>query len=235
MIGVGPIAQDPSYHQFADQRTFLSIPNALNVISNLPFLLVGVWGLMFLYPLNNNEKRFVERWESYGLATLFVGISLVSLGSSYYHWSPSNQSLVWDRLPMTVGFMSLFALQIGERISMRIGKWLLLPLLICGLLSVLQWHWSEQAGLGDLRFYAVVQFLPLVTILLLLWLRPPTYTRGADLVIALAFYLLAKVLELLDGIIHSWGEVVSGHTLKHLAAGVAVWLIARMVRDRRLI
>ena len=40
-----PIAQDPTYHQFADQRTLLGIPNFWNVVSNLPFVLVGAMGL----------------------------------------------------------------------------------------------------------------------------------------------------------------------------------------------
>ena len=232
LLNTDPIAQDPAYHQFADQRQFLSIPHALDVLSNLPFLFAGLWGLSLVMQLKQEPSRLVEPWELVGITILFVGIGLVSLGSGYYHWSPDNETLVWDRLPMTVGFTSLFALQIGERISMRAGKWLLIPLLVWGCWSVLYWHWSEQSGQGDLRYYAMVQFLPLLSILLLLWLRPPTYNRASDLVIALAFYALAKVFETLDTAIFGLGEIVSGHTLKHLAAGVAVWMIVRMIKKR---
>jgi hypothetical protein len=228
-----PIAQPLAYHNFADQRLLLHTSNALNVWSNLPFLLVGFYGLVWVKRLAGTQ-RLAQPWEIWGLGVLFTGIALVSVGSAYYHLAPDNERLVWDRLPMTVAFTALFALQIGERLSQRAGKVLLFPMVLVGLWSVLEWHWSEQAGHGDLRFYAMVQFFPLVTILLLLWLRPPTYTRGRDLVWALSWYVLAKILEMSDGWVYRWGEWASGHTLKHLAAGVAVWIIARMVVQREL-
>ena len=40
-----PIPQDQGYHEFADQRMLLSIPNFWNVVSNLPFIAVGGVGL----------------------------------------------------------------------------------------------------------------------------------------------------------------------------------------------
>ena len=40
-----PISQDQSYHQFADQRTLLGVPNFWNVVSNLPFIAIGAAGL----------------------------------------------------------------------------------------------------------------------------------------------------------------------------------------------
>ena len=40
-----PIPQDQSYHQFADQRAMLGIPNFWNVVSNFPFIAIGAVGL----------------------------------------------------------------------------------------------------------------------------------------------------------------------------------------------
>lgn len=56
MIGVWllePISQDIKYHLFTDQRTILNIPNFWNVLSNLPFLLVGALGLYSILRLRN--------------------------------------------------------------------------------------------------------------------------------------------------------------------------------------
>ena len=94
ILNLDPLPQDTNYHLFADNRTLMAIPNFLDVASNLPFLIVGVLGL-----------RYLRREESgdHGLpwSAFFLGVSLVSIGSAYYHWNPTNQSLVWDRLPMT--------------------------------------------------------------------------------------------------------------------------------------
>jgi len=235
LVMTDAIAQDPEYHAFADQRIFISIPHAFDVLSNIPFLVVGLVGLSYAAKARQDPACFEQPWEWYGFTLLCAGIALVSLGSGYYHWDPNNSSLVWDRLPMTIGFTTLFALQIGERLSMTAGKRLLPVLVILGLASVVYWDWTEQQGQGDLRFYAMVQFLPLVTILLLLWVRPPRYTHGSYLVIALGFYAGAKLLEVLDDTIFGVGHFISGHTLKHLAAGLAVWFIINMFRKRKRI
>lgn len=56
-----PLPQSQQYHHFADDRTFLGVPNGLNVISNLPFVIVGVWGLRSVS--RNQDGRFVDRVE----------------------------------------------------------------------------------------------------------------------------------------------------------------------------
>jgi hypothetical protein len=232
-----PIPQDPSYHAFADGRTMLGVPNFLNVASNLPFVVVGVLGLRLL--LRHDTVRpdgpVRERAERWPLLVLFTGVLLTGFGSSYYHLAPGNDRLVWDRLPMTVAFMGFFAGMIGERIRVRAGTWLLGPLTWLGIASVLQWHLTERRDEGDLRLYGFVQFYPLVTIPLLMYLFPARYTRAGDVLVALGWYLLAKGLEVgfVDHGIYAAGQVVSGHTLKHLsAASGAYWLFLR-VKYRR--
>jgi len=223
-----PIPQDPAYHDFADRRPFLGIPNALNVLSNAPFVLVGALGLAFV-------RRRAALEERTALLILFAGVGLTGFGSAYYHLAPGNVTLFWDRLPMTIVFMSLFAVIIAERISLTAGRRLLPILLLAGAGSVAYWLVGELSGAGDLRPYALVQFFPLVAIPLILLLFPPRYTRGADLLGALAWYALAKLFEALDAQIFAVGGVVSGHTLKHLASAVAMYWILRMVRTRRAI
>jgi len=227
------IPQPLSYHHFADRRSFFGIPNFNDVASNLPFAVVGIWGLVFLRRTNSNpEGHFLERREEWPYLFVFIGLLLTAFGSSYYHLDPNNRTLVWDRLPMTITFMSMVAAVIMERISARLGLWLLPILLIIGMGSVLQWDWSEMRGVGDLRFYAAVQAYSAMVILLAL-LFPARYTRSRDLGYVVGFYALAKILEYFDKPIFAALRVVSGHTLKHLAAAAAGYCILRMVQKRQ--
>ena len=228
------IPQPLSYHDFADRRSFFGIPNFNDVASNLPFAVIGLWGLALLRRLISNPAghfHFIDRREPWPYLFVFVGLLLTAFGSSYYHLDPNNATLVWDRLPMTITFMSMVAAVIMERISLRLGLWLLPILLIVGMASVLQWYWSEMRGAGDLRFYAAVQAWSAMVILLAL-LFPARYTRSGDLGFVVGFYALAKVLEYFDKPIFAALHIVSGHTLKHLAAAAAGYFILRMVQKR---
>jgi ceramidase len=229
------IPQPQSYHSFADQRSLLGIPNCGDVVSNLPFAVIGILGIVFLLRSGSDAAsgHFLDSRERWPYLVAFVGLLLTAFGSWYYHLHPNNARLVWDRLPMTVVFMSMVAAVIAERVQLRAGL-LLLPLfLIAGIASVLQWYASELHGVGDLRFYAAVQAYSALVLLIVL-LFPARYSRGADLAIIVGFYALAKVLELLDKpiFIHT-GHLVSGHTLKHLAAAAAGYWLLRMLQKRQ--
>lgn len=225
-----PFAQDRAYHAFADQRPLLGLPHCLNVVSNLPFLVVGALGLIRFEKCRQPYSSRPAWLSPYGL--FFVGVGLTAAGSTYYHLDPINDRLVWDRLPMTVAFMALFSALIGERIDTRLGERLLWPLVALGLASVGYWHWSEQQGHGDLRYYYLVQFYPMLAIPLLLVLFPARYTRSADWLIALACYVLAKIVEHRDPEVYRLGQWVSGHTLKHLLAALGAYFILRMLFTR---
>ena len=224
-----PFGQDPGYHNFADQRSFAGIPNLLNVASNVVFAAAGLLGLKLV---RNNDRAFAEPWERIAAALLFGSTILVAAGSAYYHLCPTNQTLLWDRLPMTVAFMSLLALLIGDRIGQRAGRWLLAPLIVVGTGSVLWWRVTEAAGRGDLRLYALVQFFPMLAFPLMLVLFPGRHRWTAGFGWMLGWYALAKVFELLDQQIFALGGMVSGHTLKHVAAGIAVLQLWRAMRRR---
>jgi hypothetical protein len=221
----------PSYHDFADQRIWLGIPHFGDVTSNLAFAVVGLWGLLSL-ARKPSRIRFLDRRERWPYLVLFFGLLLTAFGSSYYHLAPDNARLVWDRLPMTIVFMPLVAAVIAERINIRAGVWLLPLLTAVGIASVLQWRLSVLHGAGDLRFYSAVQVYA-VLILPVVLLMPPRYTRGSDFAVVFGLYVLAKITETADHQIFSLGHLVSGHTLKHLAAGAAGYWILRMLQKRQ--
>ena len=228
LAAVPRIPQEPGYHQFADTRTILGVPNGLNVLSNLAFAVVGLAGIALLVSRGRALRDPRERWP---WLVFFAGVTLTSLGSAWYHLAPSNASLVWDRLPMAVGFMALLSALITERIDAKVGLWLLVPLVLLGLAGVLSWDASERTGAGDLRLYVFVQFFPLVAIPLILALTPRTYGDSWAYLGALGGYALAKLAEVGDSAIYErLGGLVSGHTLKHLiaagAVGVLVWAMA---------
>ena len=218
-----PLWQQQSYHHFADARPLAGIPNCLNVISNAAFLAVGLLGLGFLAP----PGQFLEPRERLPYALFFLAVVGTGFGSSYYHWKPSDASLAWDRLPMSVAFMSLFAANIAERISVAAGLRLLLPLAALGAGTVWWLQWT-----GNLWPYLAAQYWPIILIGLLLVWFPPRYTRSWDMLAIIGWYLLAKVAEALDARIFATNGWISGHTLKHLLAALAVYWVLRMLRRR---
>ena len=209
-----PIPQNQDYQQFADQRTLFGIPNFWNVVSNLPFIAVGAMGLL--------------RCRDDASTIIFAGIFLTGFGSSYYHWNPNDGTLFWDRLPMTLAFSAILASAVSERIDAKAGAILLWPLLALGVLSLLWWRWT-----GDLRLYGWVQFFPCLALPVLFLLLAPKYTGTGYWLAAAALYALAKVFEYKDDAIYSAGYLLSGHTLKHLAAAAGCLVILRHFQNRQ--
>jgi len=222
---VPAMPQPVAYHDFADHRDAFGIHNFLDVASNGAFLVVGVFGLVVACGRRARFEFAVERWP---YVVFFVGVTLTAAGSAYYHLAPDNETLFWDRLPMTIAFMALVCSQIVDRISIRAGLGLLIPMLMLGAASVIYWQITERAGVGNVVPYGVLQAYSVVIVLLMAVLKPSRYTHGTILYWVFAWYVLSKILETYDAEVLEWGHVVSGHTLKHLAAaaaGVAVWVM----------
>jgi ceramidase len=209
-----PIPQDPAYHAFADARKFAGISNAWNVLTNLPFFVIGALGFATLPRLASIQLRT-------HYVVFCAGVTLVALGSAYYHLEPSTRALVWDRMPMTVAFMALFSAVIADRFSWLVGRALLWPSVALGITSIAWWIRTEMAGAGDLRLYGIVQFLPMLLIPLMLLLRNGLWLRAPWLWAGLMAYLAAKLAEYFDSAIFSGLGWMSGHSLKHLLAAVA--------------
>ena len=217
--------QPVAYHDFADHRDMFGIHNFLDVASNGAFLVVGVYGLVVALGRRAQFEFTLERWP---YVIFFVGVTLTAAGSAYYHLAPDNETLFWDRLPMTIAFMGLVCSQIVDRISVRAGLALLIPMLMLGAASVIYWRVTERAGVGNVVPYGVLQGYSVVILLLMAVLKPSRYTRGKMLYWVFGWYVLSKVLETYDAKVFEWDHLVSGHTLKHLAAaaaGVAVWMM----------
>jgi hypothetical protein len=221
LLANGTIVQDEAYHEFADQRRLLGVPHLLDVISNLPFLVVGAAGMLLcLGPLRPPR---CASWLAF-----FAGTALVFFGSGYYHWAPDDATLVWDRLPMTIAFMAFFVALLSEHLGERLERYLLAPALGLGLASVLWWRAS-----GDLRFYYWVQAAPLVCLPFVMLMFRGMYTHRRYLLYGLALYVLAKLAEAWDLDVYALTSgFVSGHTLKHLLAAGAVLCVYLMLRRR---
>jgi Ceramidase len=201
---VPPIPQDQAYHEFADARSILGIPNFWNVVSNLPFALIGIVGLSKL-------RGAINR-------VLFGGVLFTCFGSMYYHWSPSDSRLLWDRLPMALVFMAFLTAMVARVRSSRSSVFLLTCLLGCGIGSLLWWQITN-----DLRPYVFVQFGPMLVLLLMLRFGDSRH----ELCAILALYVLAKIAELSDNAFYSVLPI-SGHTLKHFLAALAAYAIYRL-------
>lgn len=222
MLSIQPFGQNPDYHDFGDRRALFGIPNFFDVITNIPFMLVGMAGINFC--MGSRSPGFRNAW-----LTFFAGVTIVSAGSGYYHWNPTNDTLVWDRLPMTVAFMGLFVALLAEYVSAELGRYLLVPAILTGLFSVFYWHWFD-----DLRFYVWIQFVPLLTIPFLMVLFRPGYSRQWLLLVALACYMLAKILEIYDREVFVFTRSsFSGHSFKHLVAALGCLFILVMLKTRK--
>lgn len=212
----GPVIVQPlEYHQFVDVRSFMGIPNAMDVLTNICFLAVGLFGLV---------KVSSQSWKWF-----FISILLIAPGSAYYHWGPNNETLVWDRIPMSMGFMALYVVLLSEHINRKFEKFLY-PALLLGVVSVLVWVMTS-----DLRFYFWIQFSSFISIPIILFLFPSHYSHRHGYFIALGMYALAKITEVKDKeIFYATHEIISGHSMKHILAACGLLVLAWMVRVRRV-
>lgn len=205
------IKQDQNYHLFADHHK--------DTVSNLAFLLVGFYGLY-------RSMRF----EDYHIFIFYLGVILTSFGSAYYHSKPSNKTLVWDRLPMTICFMSLFSLFVTRYYHQVFitGAYstILKPLFLLLMLHLGGYSVYRTYKYDDLKLYAIVAFLPLIWMTQMI---PDTFDKDY-VILGLSFYLLAKASETLDHQIYNLtNKLVSGHTLKHLFASLGCLMTLYLV------
>ena len=219
---VEPIPQDLAYHLFADTRKLFGIRNFFDVSSNILFFIIGTIGIKF------TVSNWVSK-ESWAWLILFSSVLLVSFGSAYYHLNPNNQTLVWDRLPMALGFMALFVVVLGDYVDKRIQSWLLIPMCLLGIFSVFYWHVTD-----DLRLYAWVQFISMGLIVIILLMYRPQTLQTKYLIYAFIFYLFSKITEHFDKEIFNYlMNQVSGHTLKHLFAAISTYYFFVLMKNRR--
>lgn len=232
LLLVPPLAQDLQYHQFADQNTIFWIPNALNVISNFAFLFVGIIGVCALLKRPN---KYCAKCVLPSYQLFFIGLILTSLGSSYYHWDPNNFTLVFDRLAIAISFMALFTALFGELVSLKLANKMLLPLELLGMAGVIYWGISEHLSYGDMRFYILTQYLPLILLPIMLIKYKWQYSHQSSCIFILLFYALAKITEVYDQPILELTGEVSGHTIKHLLSALSGYWVYWLLQHRKTI
>ena len=212
-------------NHFVDTRVWLGIPNAANVLSNLPFAVFGVWGLAQVRHHPAPSERVLGR-ENFVITLFFIGLIFTAAGSMLYHFAPSDSTLLWDRAGMAFAFAGMLGVAASERVSGRGGIWLGLASLLAGMLSLLVW--SQTA---DVLPWMTLQFGSLILILVLAITHKHTKSLGVSLYAVVAWYALAKVFESnYHAIFEATGRLVSGHTLKHLAASLAALPVIRMLK-----
>ncbi|MCF6323777.1 MAG: ceramidase [Gammaproteobacteria bacterium] len=214
---VEPVPQDLAYHRFSDTNTLWGIPNFWNVLSNLPFMIAGLYGLVAMRRLDEENLVGVVKTVSW---VFFIGLFFTGIGSGYYHLSPSNSTLVWDRLPMTIAFMAFFTFVLSMHYGKKIGSLLLWPLIMVGIASVFYWAYTESIGAGDLRFYAMIQFLPMLLIPAIVLMFPTVRYNTTHVWAVIAVYFAAKVSEYFDYQLYELTGI-SGHSLKHVIAALS--------------
>ncbi len=224
------IPQDQAYHRFADKVSLFAIPSAFNVLTNLLFIAIGLYGLDLL--LRRKTLQVENRIHSAYLL-FFAALVLIGFGSGYYHWAPDNHTLVPDRLPIGIAFMSFFTVLIGERISLPLARRLFPWLLVAGVGSTVYWHFTELSGNGDLRPYALVVFLPALLTPLFLLMYESRYDRSSDIWWILFWYAVSRLFEWLDHEVYETLLVVSGHSLKHISAAIGGYVFLRHLQLRR--
>jgi hypothetical protein len=227
----GPIAQLANYHEFADQRSGLGLPNLADVLSNAGFVLLGLFGLLRLWPLRR-QPAISAGWPGYCL--FLVALVLTAIGSSFYHLAPDNARLLWDRLPIALACAGLLAGVRAETQPVSERYLYALLLVIGAVASVVWWYFTELQGAGDLRPYLLLQGLPLILIPLWQAIHRAPATDRRSFGVAIFLYVLAKAAELHDHELLEALGWISGHTLKHLlATAAAAVLVNRLVQRVR--
>jgi len=223
----GPVAQLPDYHDFADHTAHLGIAHFADVLSNLGFALVALWGWIRLFPARHRTE-LNDSWAAYGL--FLIALFLTAFGSSFYHLAPDNTRLVWDRLPIALACAGLLAGVRGDARKRRCDGYVA-ALAVFAVASVAWWHFTGQTGIGDLRPYLLLQVLPIVLIPLWQWLYSLPRAERWAFAGALLLYVIAKLTELYDHEIAAALGMITGHTLKHLlATAAAAGIVGSLVR-----
>ncbi len=221
VFAMPPISQEPAYHLFADTRDLAGIPNIGNVLSNGAFLIAGLIGLHYLR--RHGRFRDCPAWWVF-----FIGVAVITFGSGYYHWQPGNGTLVWDRLSMTIAFTAVTAAFIADYVLKRLGSPLLFLLVPLGAGSVWYWHLFN-----DLRAYFAIQGMVFLTLLTVLFLFGPKGRERGFILLALGSYAFAFLFEQSDGFVFGLtGGTISGHSIKHLFAGLAPYWLFRLLSSR---
>ena len=225
-LSYGPIPQPQNYHAFADDRVFWNIPNAFDVMSNLAIIYPGIIGLAFVHERRNNSV--VSDDETSIHITLFAGMILTFAGSVWFHLEPNDSTMLWDRLGMSIVIGSCISLMINDLWDRGLAGKIHIPIVIASITSVLWWPVFD-----DLRVYFIIKHQPFIIFPILMLFGVRIYDKISGYYWGLSMFILATAFEFADQAIFDATGFISGHTLKHIAAGIGLWFLMTMVRDRQ--
>jgi hypothetical protein len=224
LLAWGPVPLDANVHHYADQRRWLGLPNAGNVLANLPLLLVGLWG--WRVTLASGWPEPLRRaWA--GFHACVVGGSAIA---AIYHVAPTPAGYVLAQMAMSGAFVLLTLGMLAERVHDRFGA---NPgataAALVGIATLAALASGVATGSGaDLRPFLLLQLIPVLLIPAGALSLPGTHTRPADWLLMLVAYAAAQGFDLADAAIHAATGWIGGHALMHLAlAGVAAQLAYR--------
>ncbi len=224
-IFVFSMPQPRAYHMFVDSRTCLGIPNFFNTASNLAFLVAGLSMLIFLYARRRQfPEMFIERGELWILVVLYASTLLVTFGSGYYHLAPDNARLFWDRLPMTLVASAFVSTIVADRFGARAGFATLAILFVLSFGALLYWLATQSLAQDNVWPYIATVYGSLSFAVVAMVLFPSRYTHAHAAWVTLAIYMTAMAFDTwLDSTLYTMGAILSGHSLKHLLAAVALF------------
>lgn len=230
IIALSPLTQSQLYHNFAEQRILFNIPHFGDVLSNLSFVVVGI-----LLLWQSKTWQYTELYK--GQYSLFkflaYGSILLGLGSGYYHWAPVDITLAWDRATMILGFGVIFydsclRYNIFSVNKPLIGVSITTILFLC---TIIFWLVTSR-----LEPYVFVQFFTMF-ILVVFAIKNYKEIPSKHLFNMFVWYALAKLFENQDKTIFSYtNELISGHTLKHIAYAIALYMFGKdmLVRNSKI-
>ncbi|KAF5467986.1 hypothetical protein F2P56_012184 [Juglans regia] len=228
MLATPKIPRSPKNHIFADMRNFLGVPNTLNVITNFPFLVVGVLG--FVLSLQGNFFNISLPGEVWGWALFYAGIAGVAFGSAYYHMKPDDSRVMWDTLPMMIAYSSVYSSFIVERVGLRIGLSSQCTLLLVAFLSA-----AYGRAYNDLRLCMAFQLIPSIAIPGMTYVFRSQYTHARYWLFAAGAHVLAKFEGVADKKIYYVNRyLISGHSLEHLCLAMVPVLLSVMLMYRSM-
>jgi hypothetical protein len=214
---ISALVLDP--YEFAGDATRLGIPHFWNVVTNAPFLLVGLLGLRRLRA--DDPGRF--EW-----AGLWTSTVLLTFASGAYHVHPAPWSLALDRAAICGIIAFLGARAAHWTLGLGPSRTLSLALLVLAEGTVLAWllgaspwlYGALQAGGG----------LAVLGLFVRAQARGTLSVPARPMLLFLGCYALAKVFEALDEPFWSLTGVMGGHPVKHLLSALGLACLLPLMR-----
>lgn len=218
LLAWGPVLLTAQTHGYADSRSWLGVPNAMNVLASVPVLACAVWGWRAT-AASTWPRELQLPWR--GFHACAIVSSLVAMA---YHAWPLDASFLLSRMAQSGAFLLLGLGLMAEGVDLRFGG----ALACASATGVAAAAGSAVAmsnyfGLGfDMRPLLLLEILPVLLIPAGAISLAGRYTRRSDWSFVLLVYATSRTFESADAGILAATEWVSGHSLMHLSLGLVV-------------